>query len=66
MSSGETRSHEPHESELYHQFANWYERIFERCFRIGNIGRIFAADVRALLAAVAETIEEMGVKSIPT
>jgi phosphatidylethanolamine/phosphatidyl-N-methylethanolamine N-methyltransferase len=33
MSSGETRSHEPHESELYHQFANWYERVFERFFR---------------------------------
>jgi len=32
------------------------------CFRIGNIGRIFEADVRALLAAIAETISEMGVK----
>ena len=32
------------------------------CFRIGNIGRIFEADVKALLAAIAETIREMGVK----
>ena len=32
------------------------------CFRIGNIGRIFEADVKALLAAIAETITEMDVK----
>jgi len=32
------------------------------CFRIGNIGRIFEADVKALIAAIAETITEMGVK----
>lgn len=32
------------------------------CFRIGNIGRIFEPDIRALLAAIAETITEMGVK----
>ena len=32
------------------------------CFRIGNIGRIFEPDVRALLAAIRETIEDMGVK----
>lgn len=32
------------------------------CFRIGNIGRIDETDVRALLAAIRETIEEMGVK----
>lgn len=35
------------------------------CFRIGNIGRIFESDVKALLAAIAETIEEMGVKLEP-
>ncbi|MHC4322722.1 MAG: 2-aminoethylphosphonate--pyruvate transaminase [Planctomycetota bacterium] len=29
------------------------------CFRIGNIGRIFEADVKALLGAIAETITEM-------
>ena len=28
-------------------------------FRIGSIGRIFEADMRALLAAVAETLKEM-------
>ena len=32
------------------------------CFRIGNIGRIFESDVRDLLAAIRETIDEMGVK----
>jgi 2-aminoethylphosphonate-pyruvate transaminase len=31
-------------------------------FRIGSIGRIFEADIRALLAAIAETLREMGVK----
>jgi 2-aminoethylphosphonate-pyruvate transaminase len=32
------------------------------CFRIGNIGRIFEADVNALLAAIEETTTKMGVK----
>lgn len=32
------------------------------CFRIGNIGRIFEPDIRALLAAIRETITKMGVK----
>ena len=32
------------------------------CFRIGNIGRIFEADIKALLAAIRETIAEIGVK----
>ena len=31
------------------------------CFRIGNIGRIFKADVKALLAGVRETLIEMDV-----
>jgi aspartate aminotransferase-like enzyme len=31
------------------------------CFRIGTIGRIFAADVRALLGAIQETLAAMGV-----
>lgn len=31
------------------------------CFRIGNIGRIFEADVRGLLAAIRETLIEMGI-----
>jgi 2-aminoethylphosphonate-pyruvate transaminase len=32
-------------------------------FRIGSIGRLFEADVRALLAAIADTLREMGVKT---
>jgi 2-aminoethylphosphonate-pyruvate transaminase len=31
------------------------------CFRIGHVGRIDSTDVRALLAAIAETLTEMGV-----
>lgn len=31
------------------------------CFRIGNIGRITESDVKDLLAAIAETIKEMGI-----
>jgi 2-aminoethylphosphonate-pyruvate transaminase len=31
------------------------------CFRIGTIGRLFPADIQALLAAVCEVIAEMGV-----
>jgi len=30
-------------------------------FRIGNIGRIFETDMRALVLAVRETIKEMGI-----
>ncbi len=57
------------------RFEGFYERLNEKdfviypgkvsdadCFRIGSIGRIFESDVRALLAAIKETIEEMGVK----
>ena len=56
-------------------FAEFYEGLNQKdyviypgkvsdanCFRIGNIGQIFEADVKALLAAIAETITEMGVK----
>jgi 2-aminoethylphosphonate-pyruvate transaminase len=32
------------------------------CFRIGNIGRIFESDIRALLAAIRETLDVMGVR----
>jgi len=32
------------------------------CFRIGCIGRLFPSDVRALLAAIRETVAEMGIK----
>ena len=31
-------------------------------FRIGNIGRLFEADIRGVINAIGETIEEMGVK----
>lgn len=31
-------------------------------FRIGNIGRIYESDIRDLLAAIRETIDEMGVR----
>lgn len=56
-------------------FEQFYERLNEKgyviypgkvsnadCFRIGNIGRIFESDIRDLLAAIRETIAEMGVK----
>ncbi len=56
-------------------FAEFYESLNQKdyviypgkvsdadCFRIGNIGRIFEADIKALLAAIRETIAEMGVK----
>lgn len=32
-------------------------------FRIGTIGRIFESDIRSLLSAVSETLNEMGVKT---
>jgi 2-aminoethylphosphonate-pyruvate transaminase len=32
------------------------------CFRIGSIGRLFPSDMDALLSAVAETMQEMGLK----
>jgi 2-aminoethylphosphonate-pyruvate transaminase len=32
------------------------------CFRIGNIGRLFPADMHAILAAIRETLAEMGVE----
>jgi 2-aminoethylphosphonate-pyruvate transaminase len=56
------------------RFEQFYEKLNEKgyviypgkvsdadCFRIGTIGRIFESDVRALLAAVQETLTEMGV-----
>jgi len=56
-------------------FEQFYKRLNEKgyviypgkvsnadCFRIGNIGRIFESDIRALLTAIRETIGEMGIK----
>ena len=58
------------------QFGVFYDKLNERgfviypgkvsnadCFRIGNIGRIFAADVKMLLRAIAEVLTEMNVHS---
>jgi len=55
-------------------FREFYERLSRRgfliypgkltqaeCFRLGNIGRLFEADVESLLAAVPIVLEEMGV-----
>ena len=55
-------------------FETFYARLNERdfviypgkvsdgdCFRIGNIGRIFAADVKALIAAIRDVLMEMNV-----
>ena len=57
-------------------FTDFYHRLSEKgfiiypgkisqgeCFRIGSIGRIFEADIRSLLGAIRETIQEMGLKS---
>jgi len=56
-------------------FNEFYEKLNERdyviypgkvsnadCFRIGNIGRIFESDVKALLCAIKEVLCEMNVK----
>ncbi|HNR34359.1 MAG TPA: 2-aminoethylphosphonate--pyruvate transaminase [Candidatus Hydrogenedentes bacterium] len=56
-------------------FEEFYRRLNERdyviypgkvsnadCFRIGHIGRIFEADIRALLAAIRETMADMGIE----
>lgn len=56
-------------------FEEFYRRLNDRnyviypgkvsnadCFRIGNIGRIFESDVRDLLGAIREAIQEMGLE----
>jgi len=56
-------------------FDEFYRRLNERdlviypgkvsnadCFRIGNIGRLFEADVKALLAGIGEVLADMGVE----
>lgn len=55
-------------------FREFYERLSEKghmiypgklshanCFRIGHIGRLGSPDMRALLAAIAETLAEMAI-----
>jgi 2-aminoethylphosphonate-pyruvate transaminase len=56
-------------------FKSFYDRLHDRghviyfgkvtaadCFRIGNIGRLFASDIDDLLAAIARTLDEMDVR----
>jgi 2-aminoethylphosphonate-pyruvate transaminase len=55
-------------------FERFYQRLAERgcviypgkltaadCFRLGNIGRLFPADIEHVLSAIRETLQEMGV-----
>lgn len=57
-----------------YEFEMFYQRLAERglviypgklteaeTFRVGNIGRLFRADIDALVAAIAEVLTEMGV-----
>lgn len=57
-------------------FEDFYQRLADKgfiiypgkltktdCFRIGTIGRIFPADVRALLTAIREVLDDMGIAS---
>jgi len=57
------------------EFSEFYRRLNDKeqviypgkvsdadCFRIGNIGRISVTDVRGLLVAIRETLDEMGVE----
>jgi 2-aminoethylphosphonate-pyruvate transaminase len=56
------------------EFEEFYNRLSDKgqviypgkvsdadCFRIGNIGRLFPNDIRILLAAIRETMQEMGI-----
>ena len=60
-------------------FEQFYRRLSDRgyviypgkltqaaCFRIGNIGHIFADDVRALLAAIRQTVCDMNITTLKT
>lgn len=57
------------------QFEEFYTRLNDKgfviypgkvsnadCFRIGHVGRLFPGDTRALLHAVSDTLQEMGVE----
>ena len=56
-------------------FTDFYQRLSDNghviypgkvtgadCFRIGNIGRVFPADVKALIHAIKDTLHDMGVQ----
>lgn len=60
-------------------FPEFYQRLSDKghvinpgklshanCFRIGHVGRLVASDVQALMAAIAETLDEMNVKLTAT
>jgi 2-aminoethylphosphonate-pyruvate transaminase len=60
------------------QFEEFYTRLNDKgfviypgkvsnadCFRIGHVGRLFPSDTRALLHAVSDTLQEMGVELQP-
>jgi 2-aminoethylphosphonate-pyruvate transaminase len=60
------------------KFQDFYARLSEKgqviypgklshadCFRIGHVGRLNVADVRALMAAIAETLDEMDITLTP-
>ncbi len=47
MINGETGSHEPHESKLYHQFVHWYERVFERLLRTRIVDTVRSLNIPA-------------------
>ena len=62
-------------ADRYFDFEMFYRKLSERgyviypgkvshaaCFRIGSIGRVFAADIQDLLAAIGQTLAEMGVR----
>lgn len=70
-----TTFHYPPDAHFH--FEDFYQRLHHRgytiypgkvsaaaCFRIGTIGRIFASDVRALLAAIRETLRDMRVEKM--
>ncbi|MBK8618967.1 MAG: hypothetical protein IPN96_18030 [Anaerolineales bacterium] len=43
-------------------YLSWFpETVLCLCFRIGHIGRLGLADVKALLSAIAKTLVEMNI-----